>query len=64
MDYSFFEKQNYLHLKELADELEIKEYKNKKDLIELIQSKLIHEKESPYLSTFLKSIQNKNGTFS
>jgi hypothetical protein len=28
MDYSFFEKQNYLHLKELADELEIKEYKN------------------------------------
>ena len=36
MDYSFFEKQNYLHLKELADELEIKEYKNKKDLISLI----------------------------
>jgi len=36
MDYSFFEKQNYLHLKELADELEIKEYKNKKDLILLI----------------------------
>lgn len=38
MDYSFFEKQNYLHLKELADELEIKEYKNKKDLISLIIS--------------------------
>lgn len=37
MDYSFFEKQNYLHLKELADELEIKkDYKNKKDLISLI----------------------------
>lgn len=38
MDYSFFEKQNYLHLKELADDLEIKEYKNKKDLIHLIIS--------------------------
>ena len=37
MDYSFFEKQNYLHLKELADELEIKkDYKNKKELISLI----------------------------
>jgi tRNA A-37 threonylcarbamoyl transferase component Bud32 len=36
MDYSFFEKQNYLHLKELAEELEIKEYKNKKDLISIL----------------------------
>jgi hypothetical protein len=38
MDYSFFENQNYLHLKELANELEIKEYKNKKDLISLLIS--------------------------
>ena len=37
MDYSFFEKQNYLQLKELVEELEIKEeYKTKKELISLI----------------------------
>lgn len=36
MDYSFFDKQNYLHLKELAGELDIKEYKTKKELILLI----------------------------
>jgi len=36
----------------------------KKDLIDLIQSKLIqYERETPYLSSFLKSIQNKNGTY-
>ena len=40
MDYSFFEKQNYLQLKELVEELEIKEeYKTKKELILLINEK-------------------------
>ena len=33
MDYSFFENKNYTTLKELADELNITNYKNKKDLI-------------------------------
>lgn len=34
MDYTFFEKHNYLHLKELSEDLKLKgEYKNKKELI-------------------------------
>ena len=38
MDYSFFENKNYATLKELADELNIKNYKNKNDLISKIIS--------------------------
>lgn len=39
MDYTFFEKQNYLHLKELSEDLKLKgNYKNKKELILIIMS--------------------------
>jgi tRNA A-37 threonylcarbamoyl transferase component Bud32 len=39
MDYTFFEKQNYLHLKELSEDLKLKgNYKNKKELIIIIMS--------------------------